>query len=78
MLCLGCGGKMRCRYSVPVGKQVRYRVYRCEACRNYLESVEVPERVAESPQLMGQAVVLMHKGRAKQIAFFVRRKRKAS
>ena len=40
MYCKGCGGKMKCIYSVPV-QNGRYRVYKCPFDNNYVESVEL-------------------------------------
>lgn len=36
-----CGHRMSCRFSVPVGRAVRYRFYRCE-CGGAEETVEYP------------------------------------
>lgn len=41
MVCENCGCKMACRYSAPAGARVRYRGYRCHACKGYLETVEL-------------------------------------
>lgn len=50
MTCVECGGKMRCRYSVPIGKQLRYRAYKCPDCTTWVETCEMPERVTLNPQ----------------------------
>jgi len=42
-----CEAKMRCVYSVPIGKNARYRVYKCLGCKKLEETVEVPASFAE-------------------------------
>ncbi len=50
MQCVKCEAKMKCIYSVPVGKTCRYRIYRCR-CNSYEETLEVPESKIASDEI---------------------------
>ena len=45
MICVACGAKMKCIYSIPAAGG-RYRVYRCEFDKTYRETVELDIGVA--------------------------------
>lgn len=33
---------MSCGYSVPLGPELRRRLYRCRKCKSYAETIELP------------------------------------
>jgi hypothetical protein len=41
MNCPTCQERMRCKFTYPVGKASRFRVYRCSGCKAYKETIEI-------------------------------------
>lgn len=64
---------MGCRYSVPVGKQLRFRVYKCRRCQTYLETVELPTKMyGEAGWDVAEVKELVAAARRKQLMFAYR------
>ena len=73
--CAGCGVRMRCIYTDPLGKLYRYRSYTCTACGREDETLEIPGHTAlvlDQPRLT--AMVLQGRRRARGCRMWLRHK----
>jgi hypothetical protein len=76
MVCENCGAKMACRYSVPVGQQLRYRTYRCEYCRSFLDTAEMPLSTYRDRERVDEVVAKVEGGKRAQLSFIYKHKQK--
>ena len=72
LTCENCGGRMACRYSVPAGPQLRFRVYRCAGCKSYVESVELPCKMYDGGWEAGEVKELVAAARRRHLMFAYR------
>ena len=47
MVC-NCGFKMKCTYSVAIGRESRHRVYHCLLCGQWKDTIEISEAVLDT------------------------------
>jgi hypothetical protein len=72
MICPSCGVRLKCRYSAPAGARLRYRGYRCVACKTYLETVELPVAMYETGRDREEVLALVDAVKRQQQRFIKR------
>ncbi len=77
MTCDNCGRKMRCRYSVPTGLQLRFRTYKCK-CGTFLTTFEMPERMFMSGRDREDVAAVMDGAKRAQMRFALMKKKGAT
>lgn len=69
MQCESCSGKMKCRFTLPVGQRLRFRVYRCPYCESFMETVELPASLYRNQESVEEIVKRIDDGKRKQMLF---------
>lgn len=74
MVCLNCNSRMGCRYTTPMGKQLRFRVYKCKMCGGFTETVELARAQFEALTLETKHEIVKRMARAKSVQMAVIKK----
>lgn len=81
MICNVCDmdAKMRCTSSVPAGKRLVARTYKCPQCRSFVHTVEVPQGLFENLDVVEWRAIMvrLNAEKSKQIKWARLRKKKA-